>query len=125
MPPKKPSTAPVSIPVKPDALKGKSVIITGDIEGQTRKSAEQILVNAGAKIEKSLNKKVQLVVLGEKAGPQKLEKIEELGIESKDWDDVIAEIKAGDSGENAEDEDINEKVAEEVADEEDEVEEVR
>ena len=69
MPPKK-STAAAPIPVKPDALKGKSVIVTGEIEGYSRKAAEEILVNAGAKIEKSLNKKVQLVVLGADAGPK-------------------------------------------------------
>lgn len=54
MGPKKQAAA--LIPVKRDALKGKKVIITGEIDGQSRKSAEQILINAGATIEKSLNK---------------------------------------------------------------------
>ncbi|KAF2464842.1 uncharacterized protein BDR25DRAFT_318838 [Lindgomyces ingoldianus] len=109
--------APAAIPVKRNALKGTSIIITGDIEGQTRSSASQVLINAGATIEKSLNKKVQLVVLGEGAGPKKLEKIEELGLETREWDDLIEEIRA-DGGEAAgggedEDEELDEEEVEE------------
>jgi hypothetical protein len=122
MPPKK-SAAP-TIAVKPNALKGKSVIVTGEIDGYSRKAAEEILVNAGAVIEKSLNKKVQLVVLGADAGPKKIEKIEQLGIESKDWADVIEDIKADGAAPAAADEDEEED--EEVEeDEEEEEEEVR
>ena len=90
-------------------------IITGEIEGQSRKAAEQILVNAGAKIEKSLNKKVQLVVLGKDAGEKKLEKIEQLGVETRDWDDLIEEIKAdGGADDAAETEDDEDDAPEEV-----------
>jgi NAD-dependent DNA ligase len=69
MPPKK-DTATIS--VRPDGLAGEKCIITGEIDGMTRKAAEQILINAGATIEKSLNKKVTLVVLGENAGEKKV-----------------------------------------------------
>jgi NAD-dependent DNA ligase len=69
MPPKK-DTA--SISVRPDGLAGEKCIITGEIDGMSRKAAEQILINAGATIEKSLNKKVTLVVLGENAGEKKV-----------------------------------------------------
>lgn len=110
MPPKK-AAAPPSISVKNDALKGTSVIITGEIDGYKRADANKILEKAGATIEKSLNKKVKLVVLGKDAGPQKLEKIEELGIETKDWEDLIKEIAT--DGDEADD----------VKDEEDETEE--
>ncbi|KAF2259069.1 hypothetical protein CC78DRAFT_586394 [Lojkania enalia] len=91
------------ISVKPGALKGTSLIVTGDIPGQSRKSAQQILINAGATIEKSLNKKVQLVVLGEKPGPDKLTKIEDMGIETKEWDDLMEEIKGEGANEPAAD----------------------
>jgi NAD-dependent DNA ligase len=67
-----PKTDTAAISVRSDALAGEQVIITGEIDGQSRKSAEQILINAGATIEKSLNKKVTLVVLGEKAGQAKV-----------------------------------------------------
>ena len=92
-----------TISVRPDALAGKHMIITGEIEGQTRKSAQQILINAGAIIEKSLNKSVELVVLGEDAGPKKLEKIEQLGLETTEWEDLIADIGHGDEEDDAED----------------------
>lgn len=118
MPPK---TATASISIQPNALAGKKCIITGEIPGQSRKSAEQILINAGATIEKSLNKKVQLVVLGEDAGPKKLEKIEELGVETKEWDELMDEIK-GDGGADA---DTEEDTKEDEETEEEEVEEVR
>lgn len=68
-----------TISVRPNALAGQKCIITGDIDGQSHKSAEQILTNAGATIEKSLNKKVTLVVLGENAGDKK---VRESGIPS-------------------------------------------
>lgn len=117
---KKTAAAPIS--VRPDALKGKSVIITGEIDGQTRKSAEQILINAGATIEKSLNKKVQLVVLGADAGPKKLEKIESLGLETQEWDELIEEIKgeggeepAGDDNDDEDMDDAEEEEVEEVS----------
>lgn len=69
MPPKKETP---SISVRSDALAGEKCIITGEIDGLSRKAAEQVLINAGATIEKSLNKKVTLVVLGEKAGDKKV-----------------------------------------------------
>jgi len=69
MAPKK-DTATIS--VRPDGLAGQKCIITGEIDGMSRKAAEQILINAGATIEKSLNKKVTLVVLGENAGEKKV-----------------------------------------------------
>ncbi|KAJ4297765.1 hypothetical protein N0V90_005660 [Kalmusia sp. IMI 367209] len=105
-----------TIAVRSDALVGKKCIVTGEIPGFSRKSAEAILINAGATIEKSLNKKVTLVVLGEDAGPKKLEKIEELGIETKEWDELIEEIKGeggaapadDDEGSEDEDEDMEE-----------------
>lgn len=123
MPPKK-SAAAAAISVKSGALKGKSVIITGEIDGLSRKEAEQVLMDAGAKIEKSLNKKVELVVLGEKAGPSKLEKIEKLGCETKEWDDLLEEIKSDGGAEPAGGDDDEEMDDDDVEEEEEEVEEV-
>lgn len=68
MPPKKS----VAVAVRSNALNGERCIVTGEIPGQSRKSAEQILKDAGATIEKSLNKKVTLLVLGDKAGDDKV-----------------------------------------------------
>jgi len=122
MPPKK-AAAP-TIAVKPNALKGKSVIVTGEIDGYSRKAAEEILINAGAVIEKSLNKKVQLVILGADAGPKKLEKIEQMGVETKDWNDLIEEIKADGSAAPAAADEEEDDVDDEEEEEEEEEEEV-
>lgn len=108
-----PKKAAPSISVRPDALSDEKCIITGEIEGFKRKEAEQILINAGATIEKSLNKKVTLVILGADAGPQKLEKIEKLGIETKDWEDLIEEIK-GEGAAPADDDEADDDEDEEM-----------
>lgn len=121
MPPKK---AAPSISVKPDALAGEKCVITGEIDGFKRKEAEQILVDAGATIEKSLNKKVTLVILGADAGPKKLEKIEELGVETKEWDDLIEEIKGDGAAAPANDDDDEEEEEDDDDEEMEEPEEV-
>jgi NAD-dependent DNA ligase len=72
----------------PEFLEGKKVIITGTIPGHDRKSAQAILEDAGAEFAKSLNKQVELVILGIKAGPDKMAKIEELGVETIEWSKV-------------------------------------
>ena len=94
----------------PDFFQKRTVIITGTIPGHERKSAHQILENAGAQIAKSLNKQIDFVILGIKPGPDKLEKIKHLGVETIAWSEVAdklglelapekkaAEIKAGDA----------------------------
>jgi BRCT domain type II-containing protein len=108
-----------AIKVRANALKGEKCIITGDIEGMKRKEAEQILINAGATIEKSLNKSVTMAVLGAKAGPNKLEKIEELGINSPTWEEVMDDIR-DDGGEDGDDGDDEPAAAEEDKMDEDE-----
>lgn len=81
-----------SKPVGDDFLSGKHVIITGTIQGHDRKDAQAMLEKAGAIFEKSLNKKVELVVLGLKPGPDKLEKIKELGADTIEWTEVAKKL---------------------------------
>ncbi|KAF2258581.1 hypothetical protein CC78DRAFT_537649, partial [Lojkania enalia] len=91
-------------------IAGKTVVVTGVVPGHDRKSAQVILENAGASVAKSLNKQVELVILGTNPGPDKLKKIEELGIQSIQWNDLaenlgidvtpekeVADVKAGDA----------------------------
>lgn len=107
MPPKKSAAATGPLPkVNPKALSGKTVIITGEVEDYDRSTAQKILENAGATIAKSLNKSVNLVILGGNAGPKKLEKIAEMGVESKEWDAILAEIEGDDIEAEAAEEDI-------------------
>jgi len=76
----------------PDSIDGMTLLITGEIDGHTRASAQKILEGAGAKSAKSLNKSVELVVLGVKAGPDKLSKISAQGIPTCSWTDLIAKL---------------------------------
>lgn len=112
-------------PVKPKSLSGKTVIISGEIEDYDRKTAQKILEAAGATFAKSLNKSVNLVVLGGNAGPKKLEKIEEMGVETKEWDLLLKEIESGESGPGAVVEDEDEVQAEEEFEPEEMEEDVR
>lgn len=75
-----------------DFLFGKHVIITGSIQGHDRKDAQTLVEKAGAIFEKSLNKKVELVIIGLKPGPDKLAKIEELGAETIEWAEVAEKL---------------------------------
>jgi DNA ligase (NAD+) len=60
-------------------LAGKSVVVTGTIEGYSRDEAEQAVRDAGGKPAGSVSKKTDYVVAGPGAGT-KLAKAEELGI---------------------------------------------
>ncbi|MDP2288322.1 MAG: NAD-dependent DNA ligase LigA [Actinomycetota bacterium] len=60
-------------------LTGVSVVITGSIEGFTRDSAGQAVLDAGGKVLGSVSKKTDVLVAGENAG-SKLDKAEALGV---------------------------------------------
>lgn len=59
---------------------GKTVVLTGTLEGWTREEAAALLEAAGAKIAGSVSKKTHLVIAGEGAG-SKLDKARLLGVE--------------------------------------------
>lgn len=56
------------------------------------------MVNYGGKLTKSLSKNTTLVLVGNDAGPTKLDKIEELSIETVDEDGFIALLEANGGG---------------------------
>jgi DNA ligase (NAD+) len=60
-------------------LAGKTVVVTGAVEGFTREGAEEAVRGAGGKPAGSVSKKTDYVVAGEGAG-SKLAKAQELGI---------------------------------------------
>jgi len=60
-------------------LTGKSVVVTGTIEGFSRQEAEEAIRAAGGKAAGSVSKKTDYVVAGESAG-SKLAKAQELGV---------------------------------------------
>ncbi len=66
-------------------LQGKSVVVTGTLEGFSRQEAEEAIRAAGGKPAGSVSKKTDYVVAGESAG-SKLAKAQELGVPVLDAD---------------------------------------
>lgn len=81
-----------------DALSGYTVVVTGVPPMLSRKNAEKLVTNYGGKLTKSLSKNTNYVVVGNDAGPKKLEQIEDLGIETLDEDALIAMLEKGGDG---------------------------
>jgi BRCT domain type II-containing protein len=76
-----------------DSLSGKNVVVTGVPPTLGRKTAEALVTKYGGHLTKSLSKNTSLVVVGNDAGPAKLEKIEELGLETMDEDAFVAMLE--------------------------------
>jgi len=70
-------------------LTGKSVVVTGTLEGFSRQEAEEAIRAAGGKPAGSVSKKTDYVVAGESAG-SKLAKAQELGVPVLDADGLRA-----------------------------------
>jgi DNA ligase (NAD+) len=66
-------------------LVGKSVVVTGTLEGFSREEAETAIREAGGKAAGSVSRKTDYVVAGESAG-SKLSKAQELGVQVLDED---------------------------------------
>ena len=64
----------------PRTLEGRSVVVTGTLEGMTRQEAEGAIVARGGKSPGSVSKKTYAVVVGEAPGASKVAKAEQLGI---------------------------------------------
>jgi len=64
----------------PQTLAGRSVVVTGTIEGYTREEAEDAILARGGKSPGSVSARTWALVLGSEPGTAKLKKAEELGI---------------------------------------------
>jgi DNA ligase (NAD+) len=64
----------------PQVLEGKSVVVTGTLEGYSREEAEVAITSRGGKSPGSVSKKTTALVVGEGPGASKLTKAEELGV---------------------------------------------
>ena len=64
----------------PQTLAGKSVVVTGTLEGFSRERVEEAIKAHGGKSPGSVSKKTTAVVVGEGPGASKLTKAEQLGV---------------------------------------------
>lgn len=74
------------------ALSGKTVVITGSLEGMTRKQAEDLVLKAGGKVTSAISKNTSLLVAGADPG-SKLRKANELGVAVVDQQDFLRMLK--------------------------------
>ncbi len=77
--------APRSPEASAGPLDGKTLVVTGTLEGFSRQEAEESIRAAGGKTSGSVSKKTDYVVAGESAG-SKLAKAQELGVPVLDED---------------------------------------
>ncbi|PQE26575.1 Replication factor C subunit 1 protein [Rutstroemia sp. NJR-2017a BBW] len=92
-----------------DVFSGKTIVVTGVPPTLGRKNAETLVKNYGGKL-------TNYVVVGNDAGPQKLEKIESLGVEILDEEALIKMLESGGgeaSGKRSADEDEEDEEEEE------------
>jgi len=64
----------------PDCLLGLTIVFTGVLPNLDRATSENIATRYGARVTKSISGKTSLVVLGDEAGPKKLDKIKQLKV---------------------------------------------
>lgn len=68
--------------IYPALLKEKSIVVTGSFAKPfDRKKLEELVLNYGGKLVKSVSKSTSFIVAGEKPGPDKIEKAEKLNVQ--------------------------------------------
>ena len=82
-------------PELPQVLVGKSVVVTGTLEGWSREEAEDAIKARGGKSPGSVSKKTTAVVVGSEPGAAKLAKATELGIPVLDEAGFAALLETG------------------------------
>jgi DNA ligase (NAD+) len=76
-------------------LAGKSVVVTGTLEGYTREGAEEAVLARGGKSPGSVSKKTFAVVVGASPGASKVAKAEQLGVPMVGEADFTALLETG------------------------------
>ena len=67
-------------PELPQTLEGRSVVVTGTLDGYTRDEAEAAVLARGGKSPGTVSKKTYAVVVGRAPGASKVTKAEQLGV---------------------------------------------
>jgi NAD-dependent DNA ligase len=68
---------------------GEHVVVTGAFSDYTRPELEELLREQGATIQKSVNGKTTLLVVGSKPGADKTSKAEALGVRTMEEEEVL------------------------------------
>ncbi len=76
-----------------EILKGKTIVITGSFEKHSRKELKQMIEDNGGKNTGSISKNTDYLLAGEKIGPSKKKKAEDLGIPFISEDEFIEMLK--------------------------------
>jgi DNA ligase (NAD+) len=76
-------------------LAGKSVVVTGTLDGFTREEAEEAILARGGKSPGSVSKKTYAVVVGVEPGASKVTKAEKVGVPMIDGDGFAALLESG------------------------------
>ena len=80
-------------PELPQTLEGRSVVVTGTLDGYTREEAEAAVLARGGKSPGTVSKKTFAVVVGQAPGASKVTKAEQLGVPvvpGERFDDLLA-----------------------------------
>jgi DNA ligase (NAD+) len=79
-------------PATEGAFAGKTIVITGTLEGWTRPALTELLESRGAKVAGSVSRKTDILIAGAEAG-SKLDKARELGVDV--WDESRLRTELG------------------------------
>jgi DNA ligase (NAD+) len=82
-------------PAVAQTLAGKSVVVTGTLDGFTREEAEEAILARGGKSPGSVSKKTYAVVVGVEPGASKVTKAEKVGVPMIDGDGFAALLESG------------------------------
>jgi DNA ligase (NAD+) len=82
-------------PAVDQTLAGKSVVVTGTLEGWTREGAEEAVLARGGKSPGTVSKKTFAVVVGASPGASKVTKAEQLGVPTVDESGFEALLATG------------------------------
>jgi DNA ligase (NAD+) len=84
------------LPDVPQTLAGRSVVVSGTLEGFTREEAEEAVVARGGKSPGSVSRNTLALVVGESPGASKVAKAEQLGVPIIDESAFVALLETGD-----------------------------
>jgi DNA ligase (NAD+) len=80
----------------PRTLEGRTIVVTGSLEGFTRQEAEAAIRARGGRSPGSVSSKTTAVVVGESPGASKLAKAEQLGVPVLDEAAFVRLLETGD-----------------------------